>query len=163
MPPPSYQSRKILPRQTLRSSEGLVQPLGAIRSGSQRPSKAEFVAVRIGQVKKAFPPRGITRRGVRLTTGRDQTGIEHVDLGDVKDQASPPAPPALGWLDDKVEKIGPGAKTGECRLFTAVEQLKPEHPVKLDGPPHVMRGERDGADALDHGELPQDSAFEIYR
>jgi hypothetical protein len=49
---------------------------------------------------------------------------------------------ALGWLGDQVQKIVAGAKTGECRVLAAVQQLKPQHPVKSDSSPHVVGGER---------------------
>src|SRR3984893_4940321 len=120
------------------------------RSGSQRPSEAQLVAVGIGQVKEPLAPFGITRRGIGLDAGGHQPGMEGVDIGDVENQASPPGPSALGRLDDQVEIIGPGAKTGERRRFAAIEQLKSQHAVKLDGAAHVMRGERHGADAVDH-------------
>jgi hypothetical protein len=48
---------------------------------------------------------------------------------------------ALGWLGDQVQKIVAGAKTGECRVLAAVQQLKPQHPVKSDSSPHVVGGE----------------------
>ena len=63
-------------------------------------------------------------------------------------------PPPLWRLEDQIEKTAPGAKTREPRLFAAVKQLKPQHPIKFDGAAHVMGRERDGADAVDHGEKP---------
>src|ERR1700730_1232963 len=126
-PPPSNRANAILLCQALRSSEGLVRPPER-SSGPQPPGKTEFVTVRIGQVKKALAPFGIARRGVGPAAGSDQSGIERVDLGDVKDQASPPGPPALGPLGEEGEKNGSGAKTREFRLFAAIEQLKPHHP-----------------------------------
>src|SRR6266850_1096160 len=117
---------------------------------SQRPSEAELVAVGIGQVEEPLTPFGIARRGVRVATGRYQAGIQPVDVGNVEDQAPPPGPLAFGRLKDQVEKIRPGAKTGELRLFTAIEHLKSQHAVKPDGSAHVMCGEGYGADVVDH-------------
>src|SRR6516225_4561514 len=106
--------------------------------------------VGVGQVKEAFAPLGVTRRGVGRAAGGDETGIELIDIGYVEYQSSPPGPAALGRLDDQVDEIAASAKTAERRVLAAIQQFKLQHPVKPDGPPHVVCGEGDGADAFDH-------------
>src|SRR5439155_6759918 len=132
------------------------------RSGSQRLSEAEFVAVGIGQMEEALAPFGITRRGIGPAARGNQPGMEGVDIGDVENQASPPGPLTLGRLNDQVEMIGPGAKTGERRPFAAIERLKSQHAVELDGAAHVVRGERHSADAVDHERTAARACMEIW-
>jgi hypothetical protein len=120
------------------------------RSGPQRSSKTELVTVGIGQVEKALAPFRIAGRGVGSETGSDETGVQSVDIRYVEYQAPPPGPLALGGLGDQIDEIVASTKAAEFRVLTPVEKLKPEHAVKPDSTPHVVCGQRDGADAFDH-------------
>src|SRR6516225_5220151 len=121
-------------------------------SGPQWSSKSQFVTVGIGQVEKPLAPFGVARRGIRRVAGGDKTGIERVEVRYVEYQSAPPGPLALGRLGDQVDEIAAGAKTAKCRILTAKPQFKPKQAVKPDGAAHVVRGERDGVDAFDHGD-----------
>src|SRR5258708_9191041 len=117
---------------------------------SQWPGKAKFVAIRIGQVKEPLAPFGIARCRVWSVAGRDHARIEGVDVGMVEDDTSPPRPISLCGLCDEIEKAGSGPKTCKRGVITTMNDLKSQHEIEGDGARHVVGGQRDSADALDH-------------
>jgi len=120
-------------------------------ASSQRPGEAELVTIGIGQVEEPLAPFGIARRRIWAVAGRDHSRMEGVNVGVVEDHASPPGPLALGRLRDEIEIAGSRPEARECCVLTAVNDLKFQHAIEADGPRHIVGGERDGADALDHG------------
>src|SRR5262245_26566403 len=116
----------------------------------QRLGEAELVAVRVGQVEEALAPFGIARRGVRTVAGRHHARMQRVDVGMVEDDAPPPRPSPLRRLGDEVEIAAARAKARERCVVAAVNDLEAEHAVEADGPRHVVGGERNGTDAVDH-------------
>src|SRR5262249_9402197 len=119
-------------------------------AASQWPSEAKFVAIRIGQVKEPLAPFGIARRRVRSVTRGDHARIEGVDVGMVEDDTSPPRPVSLRGLCDEVEKAASSPKTCKRGVITTMNDLKSQHAIEGDGARHVVGGQRDGTDALDH-------------
>src|SRR5216683_7421128 len=117
---------------------------------SQWPSEAKFVAIRIGQVKEPLSPFGIARCRVWSVAGRDHARIEGVDVGMVEDDTSPPRPISLRGLCDEIEKAGSSLKTCKRGVIATMNDLKSQHAIEGDGARHVVGGERDSADALDH-------------
>src|SRR6266478_3844630 len=117
----------------LAARDGLAGRLFAARS--RRPGETQLVTIRIRDMKKPLPPLRVARRGMRPVPGGDQTGIERIDVGFVKDQASPPRPAPFCRLRDQVEKIGACAKAGEGCVFSAMDQLKSQQLIELDGAP----------------------------
>jgi hypothetical protein len=53
-------------------------------------------------------------------------------------------------LCDKIEKAGSSPKACKRRIITTVNDLKSQHAVKGNGASHIVRGQRDGTDTLDH-------------
>ena len=81
----------------------------------QRPSETEFVAVRVCEVEEALSPFGIAGRGRWLAPCCERTVVKCINIGDVKDNASPPRPAPLCRLGDEV-KI---ARPCSCLLYTS--------------------------------------------
>jgi hypothetical protein len=50
--------------------------------------------------------------------------MEGVNVGMVKDNASPPRPNPLGGLGDEIEMVGPSPKTGKRCIDTTMSDLK---------------------------------------
>src|SRR5262249_24230486 len=134
-------------------SRGCSSTTGAmpiLSAGSQWPSEAKLVAIRIGQVKEPLAPFGIAGRRVWSVAGRDHPRIEGVDVGMVEDDTSPPRPISLRGLCDEIEKAGSGPKTCKRGVITTMNDLKSQHAIEGDGAHHVVGGQRDGTDALNH-------------
>src|SRR5262249_3978572 len=55
---------------------------------SQRPGKAELVAVGIGQMKEALAPFGVARRRLRTVARRADAGVQRVYVGIIEDDAA---------------------------------------------------------------------------
>src|SRR5258708_38903244 len=117
---------------------------------SQWPSEAKFVAIRIGQVKETLAPFGIARCRVWSIAGRDHARIEGIHVGMVEDDTSPPRPFSLRGLCHEIEKAGSSPKTCKRGVITTMNDLKSQHAIEGDGARHVVGGQRDSADALDH-------------
>src|SRR5260370_29705879 len=117
---------------------------------SQWTSEAKLVAIRIGQVKEPLAPFGIARCRVWSIAGRDHARMEGVDFGMVEDDASPPRPISLRGLCDEIEKARSSLKTCKRGVIATMNDLKSQHAIEGDGARHVVGGERDSADALDH-------------
>jgi hypothetical protein len=135
-------------------------PHQTIHSPSQWPSETKFVAVRIGQVKEPLTPFGIAWWRVWSITGRNHARIESVNVGMVEDDAPPPRPLSLGRLLDQIEKAGSSPKACKRSAVTAMNDLKSQHAVESDGASHIVRGQRDGTDALNHSGA---ASFFIFR
>jgi hypothetical protein len=58
-----------------------------------------------------------------VVSGCKRTLVERVDIVDVEDHASPPAPTPLRGLGDKVQTAAPGSEAGEWRCFSAVHSI----------------------------------------
>jgi hypothetical protein len=54
--------------------------IGVTLLGTQRPSKTELVAIRVGQVKESLAPFGISRGCVRPIPRRDYAPIERINV-----------------------------------------------------------------------------------
>src|SRR5215467_253709 len=108
------------------------------------------MTIGIGHMEEPFTPTRILGGRIRLVAGDHQPGIETVDIRFVKNYAPPPTPSSIARLRYQIEKSRTGAKAGERRVLTAIEELKPQHTIELHGAPHVVRSKRHGADALDH-------------
>src|ERR1700724_3331768 len=91
----------------------------------QRPSETEFVAVGVNQVEEALTPLGIAGHGSWLVSRCERTVVKCVNIGNVEDYPPPPGPAPLGRLGDEIEIARPCSKAGECRLFAAMQKLKP--------------------------------------
>src|SRR3984893_16725539 len=129
-------------------------PTGGARFGSralERPSEAQLMAVGIGNMEEALAPFCVARRRLDPVPGGGQPGIEPVHIRVVEDHAAPPRPLPPSRLRDQVHKIAARFEAREVLVFTAIQHGEPEHPVKSDRPPHVVRREGDRADAPDHG------------
>ena len=92
------------------------------------------MAVGVADVKKSLAPLGVARRRLGANPRGDEPGIEGVDIGVIKDEAAPPRPLPLPWLQDQVEKIVAGAETGEGRLLAAAPRrqrrsTRPAEPI----------------------------------
>src|SRR5712691_3957417 len=116
----------------------------------QWPGEAELVTIRIGQVEEPLTPFGVARGAVRTVAGRDHAGMQGVDVGMVEDDTSPPRPIPLGRLGDEIDVAGSSPKARKSGVITTVNDLKSQHAIEADGARHIMGGQRDGADALDH-------------
>src|SRR5262249_189436 len=102
------------------------------QSSSQRPGKAELVTIGIGQVEEPLAPFGIAGLRIGAIAGRDHSRMEGVNVGAIEDYASPPGPLALGRLRDEIKIAGSRPKARECRVLTAVNDLKSQHAVEAD-------------------------------
>ena len=114
------------------------------------PSEAKFVAIRIGQVKEPLTPIGIAWWRVWSITGRDHIRVEGVNIGMVEDDTPPPRPLSFRGLCDQIEKAGSSPKACKRSAMTTMNDLKSKRAVEGDGTRHVVRGQRNGTDALDH-------------
>jgi hypothetical protein len=68
----------------------------------------------------------------------------------VKDNTSPPGPNPLGRLGDEIEIVGSSPKARKRCVVTTINDLKSQHAIEANGARHVMGGQRDSTDALDH-------------
>src|SRR5271165_3024695 len=121
---------------------------------AERPGEGELVAVRIGHVKVSLAPFRVARRRVRPASRCNETPIQRIDIGLVKDDASPPGPAPSGRLENKIEKIVAGAQAGERRIFAAMQDLEADQTIEPYSALHVARGKRGGADPFDHDKAP---------
>src|SRR6516225_7624986 len=96
----------------------------------------------------ALAPFGVARLGGGLQAGRQRALIQGIDIVDIEDDASPPRPPLLLALGDEVEITASGPIAGKGCGFAAIEDVETERGVEADGAPHVVGGERDGANAF---------------
>src|SRR5258708_3132836 len=76
----------------------------------QGSSKADFMAIRIGDVKEALAPLGVARRRPRTEAGGDKALVKIVDVALVEDRAAPPF--HLGRLGGEIKEALAGAKAG---------------------------------------------------
>src|SRR3954467_11560362 len=76
--------------------------------------------------------------------------VEAVHIGHIEDDPSPPGPLPLCRLGDQVEIARSSAEAGERGSFTAVQDLKPERLIEADRTAHIVGGEGDRAQSLDH-------------
>src|SRR5579859_7837378 len=118
------------------------------RAQSERPGKADFVAVWVGDVKEALAPGGVARRALGAIAGGDQASVEGVDIAVVEDRPAPPA--HFGQLGDQVEETVACAKAGEACTLAAIEKLEAAEPVEAHGGIHVPRRQGDRAEGGDH-------------
>src|SRR5262249_48893564 len=93
---------------------------------------------------------GIAGHGRGLVAGSQRALVAGIDVVDIEDDASPPRPALLVALRDQVEIAGSGAKAGERGHLAAIQHSESERTVEPDSTTHVVGGERNGADALDH-------------
>src|SRR5208337_616887 len=70
----------------------------------------------------------------------------------VEDDTSPPRPASLGRLGDKIEIATSSPKARKRCVVATVNDLESQHAIEVDGTRHVVGGQRDGTDALDHRE-----------
>ena len=117
---------------------------------SQWRSEAKFVTIRVGEVEEPLAPFGIARCGVWTAAGRDDARMEGVNVGMVEDDTSPPRPISLGRLGDEIEIVGSGPKTSKQCVVTTMSDLKSQHAIEADGARHIVGGQRDSTDTLDH-------------
>jgi len=115
-----------------------VQPMATLLS--QRPSKAKFVTIRVGQVEEPLPPFGIARYRVRAVAGRDHTLMESVNIRMIKDYTSPPRPTSLVRLGDEIKIATSGPKARKRCVLATVHDLKSQHAIEVDGTRHVVGG-----------------------
>src|SRR5260370_16347386 len=76
--------------------------------------------------------------------------VKRIDIAGVEDDASPPRPASLGWLDYEVEIVRSRPNTGGGRVFTAMQNLKSQCPIEPDRAWHLVGGQCNRADTLDH-------------
>src|SRR5258706_1786501 len=76
--------------------------------------------------------------------------MKRIDIAGVEDDASPPRPGSARWLDNEVEIVRSRPKTGEGRVFTAMQNLKSQCPIEPDRAWHLVVGQCNRADTLDH-------------
>ena len=71
--------------------------------------ETNFVTVGVNHVS----PFGVTGRCSWLAPRRECTFVKSINIGDVKDYATPPGPAPLSRLGDEVEIAHPRSKSGE--------------------------------------------------
>lgn len=101
-------------------------------------------------MKEALAPFGIPWRRLRSITSCEHARIEDVDVGMVEDHTSPPRPLSLRRLRDQIEKAGSSPEACKRSALSTMNDLKSQHAVESDGTRHVVCGQCDGTDALDH-------------
>src|SRR2546423_7219673 len=95
-PPPSHPSPAT-------AGEGeLIVCARAVRS-ADGCREAQFMAVRIADVKVAFAPRCIGRRTIRSEMLRERVTIEGIDVFEVENDSAPPRPCLLGRCRDPIQ------------------------------------------------------------
>src|ERR1700719_4383166 len=130
----------------LRAEEAL---RAALRPGDG-PGEAELMTVRIGHVEEPLPPFGVAGGGVGPVSGRYHARIEGVDIGIIKDDASPTRPCPLMHLRDEFDIARARPEAREIRVIATVDHLKSEVAIEAHRARHVVRGKRYRADVLDH-------------
>jgi hypothetical protein len=101
-------------------------------------------------VEEPLAPFGIAGRRVRSIASHDHARMEAVNVGMMEDDTPPPGPLPLRRLCDEIKKAGSSPEACKCRIMTAMNDLKSQHAVKGDGTCHIVRGQRDSPDALNH-------------
>ncbi len=129
-------------------------PPGSRRS-RDRKGRAKLSSWPSGSVRwKKRSPHSASRGAVLGWHPAARALVERVDVGDVEDHAAPPAPALLRGAGGQVEVAAPGPEAGEGRGFAAGHDLEPQRTVEADRPRHVVGGQRDRTDALDHRQNP---------
>src|SRR3954464_8555396 len=75
---------------------------------------------------------------------------EAIHIGDIEDHAAPPGPLPLCRLGDQVQVARSSAEAGERGCFTSIQDLKPKRLIEADCSAHIVSGECDRAQSLDH-------------
>jgi hypothetical protein len=114
-------------------------------------SEAEFVTIWIGQVEVALAPLGIAGSRRWRKPCRTRALIEAIQIGHIRRSRVPTGPLPLCRLSDQVQMARSSSQAGERGCFTAIQDLKPERLVEPDRSGHVVGGECNGAQSLDHG------------
>lgn len=116
----------------------------------QIPGEAQFVAVRILQMKVTLAPRRIARRKQRTKPCRQSGAIHDIDVGNMEND---PPPPADGFVrfGNQVEAGLPHRECRECRIGAPGLQRKTERLVKMHGTRHIACRQRNGAHAFERG------------
>src|SRR5271166_3766764 len=117
---------------------------------SQGPGEAEFMPIRVGQMKETLTPWGITWRSVRSIAVRDDTSVQSVDIRHVEDDATPPCPVSPFGLDGEVQIARSHPKTGEGCVLASTDEIEAQRGVETDCTGHIMGRQCDRTDALDH-------------
>ena len=108
------------------------------------------MTVWIGQVKEPLAPMGVLRRCIGSIAGSNYTPMEAIDVRVVKNHPSPPCPLPMAGLGSQIQKIRTRPQTCELCVLTAIDRLKTQNPIELDGAPHIMGGECHRAQTLYH-------------
>ncbi len=128
------------------SCEGPPARLSVHGGVGQWTGKADFVAVGVGDVIVAFPPRGIRRRPIRGVAGINYAAMVGVNVIHVQDAAAPPA--HVGVMgEDQVQVAVADYQGRETSVGSAIQDGDAGTlMIKGDGARHVPHGQRDGAD-----------------
>src|SRR4051794_9945391 len=125
-------------------------PQGGAHGGATPRSSSPFPPGSAGaSLSRA---RGALVSELRLATASQKArGPDGGHIAHIEDHASPPGPLPLCRLGDQVQIARSNSKAGERGCFTAGQELKPERLVETDCSTHVVGGEGDRAQSLDHG------------
>src|SRR5208283_2245413 len=123
---------------------------GRYRISSQGSGEAELMPVRVGEMKETLAPCGVTWRRVRLIAVRDDIGMQSVDIRHVENDATPPYPVLPFRLNGEVQVARSSPKTGERCVLAPADEFEAQRAIEADGTGHIMRGQCNRTDALDH-------------
>jgi hypothetical protein len=105
------------------------------------------VTIWVGQVKEPFSPTGIAWGTIRTVAGRYYRGVQGIHVGMVEDDPSPPRPLFLDGLSDEIEVAVASLEARKPSRMVTVNNFKSECSIEANGPRHIMRRQRYGADA----------------
>lgn len=116
----------------------------------QRPCEAEFVAIRVRDVKEPLTPFGVAGRSMWLVTSLGCGCMQGINVRMIENYSTPPRPLRIWGRCDEVEVTGSNSKTRKVRFITAMDNFKAQCPVKAHGTRHVVSRQGDGTDFIDH-------------
>src|SRR5690349_17250097 len=108
------------------------------------------MAVRVGHVEVALPPRGVARARLRPEALGEDVPVHGVDVVHVEDDPHEPAHGAGAALPGEVHVLARDPERGEVGLLAAVGHREAERGVEAYRPRHVGGGEGDRVDRADH-------------
>ena len=113
----------------------------------QGAGKAEFMSIRVKDVKISLSPGSIDWIGVALQSMAHQLGMEFIHVVHVKDDPSPPANRLVGG--NKVEVAATNSKARKTGAFAAIQHIQ-SYQVSIEdhGASHVFNREGNSADTL---------------
>jgi hypothetical protein len=118
------------------SGSALQQPEGKL---SKRSREAKFVSIRVDEVEISLAPRRVAWSECGRQAGRESALVLGVDIINIEDCATPPAPCPLSRHRREVQIAAASMKAGEVRIWTPILEREAERPIERNRTGHIAR------------------------